>query len=460
MKPVTVHISNYLRIWPGDLPLHVCDVLKAALTVSDPDNQNEPPLVLWSEDASGYICIPRGFAIKLRKGLARFGFEPVWDDHRTKVPTDVAFQIKDITPRSYQAKAIERMVQCEQGIYEAPPGAGKTIAAAFFISEIQQRTLIIVDKINIASQWQSRIEGALGYPCGIIGDGSWDEADITICTRQSLWMKHEELRARGFFDQWGAVIIDECHAISAPTVRSVMNEFSAHYRIGLSATPDRHEWLTLVSRSIIGEIFCKTMDEELEAAGVLVRPEIIAVKTLFEWNWDRKRDPKVQWTKMLKDLKVDKYRNSLFRKLIGGCRGHACLVHTDHKQHAVELAAHALAAGWPDEAVMMLTGAEDNEERQRVIARASEGDCVILSTIGQEAMDIPRLSRFFLVFPTKNAAMVKQMVGRLKRTHETKTEPPVVFDFYDDKVSILKNQFQARRGAYDRDKLKLTILGD
>jgi superfamily II DNA or RNA helicase len=466
VQPVKVHISNYLRIWPGDLPIEVCDVLRDALTVANPDDPNEPPLVLWGNDAEGYLCIPRGFAIKLRKGLNRFGFEPVWEDHRTLVPAQMQFEIKPITPRTYQALAIKRMLSCEQGIYEAPPGAGKTIAAAFFISEVQQRTLIIVDKINIASQWQTRIHDALGFEAGIIGDGQWDERDITITTRQSLWINRDRLRAEGWFDSWGAVIIDECHAISAPTVRAVMNDFSAWYRIGLSATPDRHQWLTLVSRSIIGEIFCKTTDEELEQAGVLVRPRIVAVKTPFEWRWrykdERKRriDPKRQWTAMLKDLKVDSGRNRVFMKIVQGCRGHACLVHTDHKQHAVELAAYALAAGWPDEAVMMLTGAEDNAERQRVIARAAEGDCVILSTIGQEAMDIPRLSRFFLVFPTKNDAMVRQMVGRLKRTHETKTEAPIVYDFYDHHVAPLAQQFAARRGAYDRDKLPLTIVGD
>lgn len=458
MKPVRVHISNYLRIAPSAISQECAATLLDALTVEDPDSGEK--IVMGGYDAGGNICIPRGFAIKLTKGLAAFGYQPVWEDARSLSLCDFGFKMADITPRDYQQLAVDRMASCEQGIYEAPPGAGKTIAAAFFIAHTQQRTLIIVDKINIATQWQDRIQSTLGYACGIIGDGSWDERNITICTRQSLWLKREELRQRGFFDQWGAVIIDECHSISAPTVRAIMNDFSAFYRIGLSATPDRHEWMSLVSRSIIGEIFCKTTDEELEAAGVLVRPEIVAVRTQFQWNWKRGGDPKIQWMKMLKDLKVDSGRNKLFREMIRQCRGHACLVHTDHKAHAVELAAHALAAGWPDEAVMMLTGAEDNEERTRVIQRAAEGDCVILSTIGQEAMDIPRLSRFFLVFPTKNAAMVKQMVGRLKRTHETKTEAPVVFDFYDDKVGILAQQFAARRGAYDRDKLKLTIVGD
>lgn len=457
MKQVVVHVSNYLRITPGALPDSVVNVLHAALTVSDPDSPNDPATVLWGEDAAGMLCIPRGFAIKLRRGLERFGYEPIWVDERSKVPVQLDIAITHMTPRHYQAKAIERMVSCEQGIYVAPPGAGKTIAAAFFIARIQQRTLVIVDKINIATQWYKRIEEATGYKCGVIGDDQWFERDITIVTRQTLWRKRDQLRASGFFDAWGAIIVDECHAISAPTVRAVMNDFSAHYRIGLSATPDRHAWMVNISRSVIGEIFCVTTDRELEEAGVLVRPEIVAVRTDFTWPWDKRKSPRTQWAQMLKDLKFDGRRNNLFGRIIAQQRGHSCLVHTDHKGHAHELAAYCLAVGWPQDAVIMLTGDQSDEERTRAIERASQGDCVILSTIGQEAMDIPRLSRFFLVFPTKNDTAVRQMIGRLKRTHETKTEVPIAFDFYDYMMPILANHFNSRRGSYDRDQLKVTI---
>jgi superfamily II DNA or RNA helicase len=458
--PLNVTVDTHLRFDPtgtGPAGAKMCFTLAQALTVGDPDESDEPPVIMWGQDHNGNFIAPRGFAVKLVKGFRHFGFEPIWIDNRVLVPASIPQLTSTMSPRTYQGKAISHMVGCMQGIYEAPPAAGKTISAAFFISQIQQRSIILVDKINIATQWRKRIFEALGYEAGLIGDGVWDERDITVVLRQTLWNSREELDRTRWWDRWGAVILDECHAISALTVRELMQRFAAYYRIGLSATPDRHGWMTLLSRSIIGEIFCRTTDRELEEAGVLVRPRVIAVRTPFEWDWKRKLDGKMQWQKMIKDLKFDPGRNALFRNLCSQQRGYCCLVITAQTSHASELAAYALSAGWPDEAVMIMTGAQDDDERQRIIDRAAHGDCIIFSTIGKEALDIPRLDRLFLVWPDKLDYAIRQGIGRVKRIHDEKTEPPIVYDFYDDKVPILRQHFSERRGAYARAELDLTI---
>lgn len=463
---LTVIVDNYLRFDPTQLPERAVSMLTAALTVMNPDDPNEM-IVMWGKDSNGMFTAPRGFALKLRKGLGKMGVNVVWDDQRVSVPTSTISLLPFVQERDYQQKAVERMLRIQQGIYEAPPGSGKTISSASFIAAAGQRTIVLVDKVNIATQWRERIMDATGFEAGFVGDGMWEEREITVALRQTLWARRQELDATAWWSQWGAVMLDECHAISAETVRALMQKFPALYRIGLSATPDRHDWMTMASRSIIGEIFCRTTDRELEDAGVLVKPRVVAVRTPFYYDWktlvkDRngkmqRVDPKRQWQSMLKLLKFDKERNTLFGKIAAAQRGHTCLVHTDHKGHAHELAAYALAHGWPNDRVLIMTGDQDDAARSEVRAKAEEGDVIILSTIGQEALDIPRLDRFFLVFPTKNDAAVKQMVGRLKRTHESKGEAPVVIDFYDHGCRILAQQFAARRGSYDRDELPLTI---
>lgn len=468
-----VTVDNYLRFDPTPLPERAILALTSALTVTNPDDPDDS-IILWGRDTHGRFTAPRGFALKLRKGLAQMGINVVWDDQRISIPTSTISLLPFVQERDYQQKAVERMLRIQQGIYEAPPGSGKTISSASFIAAAGQRTIVLVDKVNIATQWRERIYDATGFEAGFIGDGSWEERDITVALRQTLWARRSELDAPGdykndgWWASWGALMLDECHAISAETVRALMQKFPARYRIGLSATPDRHDWMTMASRSIIGEIFCRTTDRELEEAGVLVKPRVVAVRTPFVFDWktigrDRngktyRVDPKRQWQSMLKLLKFDKNRNNLFGRLAAEQRGHTCLVHTDHKGHAHELAAYALAHGWPNDRVLIMTGDQDDAARSEVRAKAEEGDVIILSTIGQEALDIPRLDRFFLVFPTKNDAAVKQMVGRLKRTHESKSEPPIVIDFYDHGCRILAQQFAARRGSYDRDELPLTIV--
>lgn len=456
-RAITISVDTHLRIPIADLPPGAYDQITAALVSANPEDPQEQ--ITLYEVVGDYLVTPRGFALKLRRGIQAAGYTVVWDDQRASWPVDLGARMEDVQPRPYQVVGIQRMIQCEQGIYEAPPGSGKTISACFFMTSVQQRTIILVDKINIAAQWIERIRQATGIEAGLIGDGAWDERPVTVALRQTLWSKREELDGAEWWRRWGAVILDECHGISAFSVRELIQRFPARYRIGLSATPDRHDWLASVSRQIIGEIIRRTSDQELEEAGVLIRPRVIAIKTNFQFDWNSRRSSQTQWQNMLKAIKYDKERNDLFAALVTAQRGRACLVHTDQKAHAHELAAYALAAGWPNNRVFMLTGSQDSAAREKVVEEAAAGDVLIVSTIGQEALDIPRLDRFFLVWPSKSIPMVKQMVGRVKRTHAEKQEAPIVFDFYDYQVGPLRRHFaEGRRVAYARDSLPLEII--
>lgn len=465
MQKLDVIVDSALRFDDSILSADAAHMLKRALIWQDPD-EPESIINLMRRDAQRRLVIPRGFALKLRKGLAQYDFEVVWHDNRVFLNDQPLTRqlLPNPTPNietlNYQLRAVEQMVETEQGIYEAPTGSGKTITAAIFLSAVQQPALIMVDKIDTALQWRDRLHEALGVdlPVGIIGDGVWQEETITVALRQSLWSQRERLDLMRWWERWGVVILDECHAVSAETVRELIQRFPAYFRIGLSATPDRHDWLTIVSRAIIGEIFTRTEDEELERAGRLVRPRIVAVRTDFKFPWSSHKDPKTQWQAMLKDLKFNNRRNTIIGKVMAAQRGHTCLVQTEHTGYADELAAYALANGWPNDSVMLLTGQQDGARRMEIRARAEQGDCIIFSTIGKEALDIPRLDRYFMPFPAKNATMVKQMIGRVKRKHSTKLEPPIIYDFWDSQMRILAEQFNTRRGVYDREKIPLSVV--
>ena len=453
-----VTVDSHLRVPVEDLSENVRALIVGALTVQDPDDPDAIPITLYSGDSDGNIVMPRGFALKLKNGLRKMGIGVHWIDRRTTAPIDAAPIEPHIEQREYQSKAIFRMGRVQQGIYEAPPGAGKTVTTCSFIAGLGQRTLVIVDKINIVTQWRDEWMNVTGQIAGQIGDGVLDfERNFVVTTRQSLWAYREQFDDQRWWDQWGCVVLDECHAISSPTTREIIQRFRAKYRFGLSATPDRDSWLTMVSRSVIGEIFCRTTDDELEQAGVLVKPRVIVVKTPFTFPWIRRKDPKIQWAAMVKALKTDNARNSKIAKLFAAQIGRACLVHTDQKMHAYELAGYAQAAGWPADAVLMLTGDQSDAERTAVRTRAAEGNCIIFSTIGQEAMNIPRLDRFFLVWPSKKDYAIKQMIGRIMRTHAEK-DAPILFDFWDSEVGVLKDQFFKRRGVYDRLGLRVDFV--
>jgi superfamily II DNA or RNA helicase len=69
---------------------------------------------------------------------------------------------------------------------------------------------------------------------------------------------------------------------------------------------------------------------------------------------------------------------------------------------------------------------------------------VLLSTLADEALDIPRLDRMHLVFPQRNAGLVVQQVGRVERQHPEKKDA-VIYDYVDGNVGALDAQWRVRR---------------
>ena len=109
--------------------------------------------------------------------------------------------------------------------------------------------------------------------------------------------------------------------------------------------------------------------------------------------------------------------------------------------------------GGAQTASFLMTGKQSGAERDRIRHESENGNMLIVSTIGKEALDIPRLNRYAIAFPTRNATATKQMIGRVKRVHEAKGIP-IVYDLYDHKVGRLTTMFQARRGVYANEGLK------
>jgi superfamily II DNA or RNA helicase len=68
----------------------------------------------------------------------------------------------------------------------------------------------------------------------------------------------------------------------------------------------------------------------------------------------------------------------------------------------------------------------------------------MLSTLADEALDIPRLDRIHLVFPQRNPGLVTQQVGRVERKHPDKTDA-YIFDYVDSNVGALEAQWKVRR---------------
>jgi superfamily II DNA or RNA helicase len=98
--------------------------------------------------------------------------------------------------------------------------------------------LVLVHRTGLLRQWQERLTGFLEIPkggLGVIGGGKKKPSGkIDIAVMQSL-TRREDLCE--LLDQYGQIIIDECHHLSAFSFEAILKQAKAKYVVGLTATP-------------------------------------------------------------------------------------------------------------------------------------------------------------------------------------------------------------------------------
>lgn len=185
------------------------------------------------------LVLPRGLLPLLRKLVESAGSTLKIEDQRiTGDPLNVQL---NASLRPEQQQAVDTMMDVEQGILVAPPGAGKTVMACAAISQRGVSTLILVDRKALADQWRTQIRELLGEKPVQIGGGRAKTTGLidiallpTLARRENV---AELTRCYGF------VIADECHQVPAAAFSHVMNQIPAHWWLGLTATPYRRDKL-------------------------------------------------------------------------------------------------------------------------------------------------------------------------------------------------------------------------
>lgn len=477
---VTCKVDNIVSI--TGLPWHIKSQIQDTLSIDNPERENAkkqkipgwfniPKKIYIYFEEDDALLVPRGVLPHLLSYLEHCDIEVKLEDCTAFNEVPVPQLLSDLRP--HQEEAVQKILDFGTGIYEAPPGSGKTVTTLAAISKSQQKALVIVNTTNIASQWADRCERFLGFRPGVIGDGQWDESQpITIALNQTLANKIGEMPEE-WFAQWGFVCLDECHHVTASTFFSVMNAFPAMWRIGVSATPDRDNGLLEMAYSVLGPIIHKTDKKDLVESGLLMKPSVVRVQTDFSFGYwsthyaddsceipgcekSGKHRHQNNYQQMLAALIQDEDRNALIARRIKSNYDSSNLVLSKRLDHLHALRNEVMKFGVFDPArLFMLTGKESTEERMRVAREAESGQCVIFSTIADEALDIPILDRLYLVWPTKNSAVIRQQVGRVERSDPRKKDA-IVYDFVDRNVEPLYKQWMKRSlEVYAADGLKI-----
>ena len=193
---------------------------------------NKPRVVACAEDLPHHIGLPRGCLDDVRKTLTDLGVRTaIRDERRDGSRLEVKFQGE---LRQQQKAAADAMLRHETGVLAATTAFGKTVVAAWLIARRGVNTLVLVHRRQLLDQWIERLSTFLDVPAksiGRIGGGrSRPTGKIDVGIIQSLVRK-------GVVDdrvaEYGHVIVDECHHLSAHSFEQVVRQAKARFVVGL-----------------------------------------------------------------------------------------------------------------------------------------------------------------------------------------------------------------------------------
>jgi superfamily II DNA or RNA helicase len=403
---------------------------------------------------SGHVEVPRGTVQIVRDTLRREDTAIKFTDERTKGRPLVEHSGKwRHMIRPYQRDALEQLKREVQGVVVIPPGGGKTFLGACAISAINRYSVVLAHTDDLVDQWIETVRDVLSLEPGVIRPGVIDLQPVTIA---SVFTLINVLREQpSLLANYGFMILDESHHAPARTFASLCAKIAARWRLGLTATPDRDDGLTKLVYWHFGknlfEISAKTLIEQ----GYLLAPEVFAVETKFEFVYvgpDSKKNAALG-----RALEADNARAELIARNVArdAEKGEIILVLANRKKMCAKL--DKLLAGL-GVASIAITSKTSRKQRKEEIAKLRDGgrQVVIATSLADEGLNIPRLSRIHLAFPERAKGRTGQRIGRLMRPYDGKL--PRMYDYVDRKVDTLKNRWLERRRVFR--KIGLVVRED
>ena len=361
--------------------------------------------------------------------------------------------------RDEQKDAAKKLLAKQTGILSASTAFGKTVVALKIIAERKVNTLILVHRKLLADQWAERINKFLGIPKKEIGYYSGTKKKrtgiIDIAVMQSIVKKD---KVEDWITDYGQIIIDECHHISASSFERIIRKSPAYYRLGLSATVIRKDGQHPIVLMNMGEVLpagvrYSNMNKSKEIFIQKVFPRLTSFYLPDELvPADKINEKPLEINEIFRSLYTDENRNELIINdiLEAHKEGRNCLVLSERLEHLDIL--HKLLAR-NISSVFMLKGGLGKKQLKEIMAsiqsKLSAENIIILATgkyLG-EGFDLPNLDTLFLVFPFSWKGMLIQYTGRLNRTHYGKNEIQV-YDYVDEQVSVLAKMYRRRLKGY------------
>jgi len=360
-------------------------------------------------------------------------------------------------------------------------GFGKTAMALYLIATLKVKALVVVNKEFLMDQWKERIEQFLpDARIGILRQKkiNVENKDIVIAMLQSVAMCGYD---SSIYDTFGISFYDEVHCVPSKVFSKALRKINTKYHFGLSATPNRADGMTKVTKLYIGPIIYKVNTRKAKKNPKNLQVFTVAFNKLPENKFYRslsnyKGKPDVvkmisniiQCPKRLALISMilryfileDKRHILVLSERIQYLRDIEDKIRLDYYNATKGDIENKLNNHMPKDVAKIssskikkiklpfkigyyIGGMKKNERKE-----SESADLILASySMAKEAMDIPILDTLLMATSKSN---IEQSVGRIQRKTEYPEErPPLVIDFID-MFSSFHNQSFKREAFYKK----------
>ncbi len=468
---LTITRANMLYIPLRQLSSKVLNHLKRIASFRNPEfysrqamrfsTYSTPRVISCAEITNEYLALPRGCEDAVTSLLKEKGVTYRIED-RTNHGRPISVHFTG-TLRNNQQEALNALVANNNGVLSATTAFGKTATGIALIAKHGINTLILVHTKALLDQWVRELEKFL-----VIDDVPEDEegkhrrkkAVSPIGTLSSTGNKLHVIidivlvqscisdgDVKPFVKNYGMVIADECHHVSAVNFEQILKAINARYVYGLTATPirkDGHQPIIFMQCGPIRYIADVKSQMREQTFQRLLVPRFTPFRPV--------NNEELTFAKVVQQLAEDENRNLFIVKDVVEAlkEGRSPIILTNRTSHVTTLAEflkpHCLN-------VITLIGSESTKEKRQKMEQlqsipASE-PIVIIATgkyVG-EGFDYARLDTLFLVLPVSWKGIVAQYAGRLHREYEGKQDVQI-YDYIDIRVPVCESMYRKRLKGY------------
>ena len=410
----------------------------------------KPRIISCCEDFPKHLALPRGCLDELVELFQSLRVEvKLVDERYYGTPLELQFH-GELHPE--QQQAADSLLQYETGVLAASTAFGKTVVAAYLIAQRKVNTLVLVHRRGLLDQWVKMLSQFLQVSpkeIGQIGGGKRKPTGgIDVAMVQSLY---QDAIVDDLVGQYGQLIVDECHHISAVSFEQVVRECKARYITGLSATVTRKDGHHPIIFMQCGPIRYKVDDrKQAESRAfdhrVIVRPTSFRLPSYLQ----------SQQTQSIQEIYTLLVNNEARNQMIVDdviaavmARRNPVLL-TERREH-LDLFVRLLARRIQN--IFVLAGGMGKKQRKhlmdQVAAIPMDEPRLIVATgryLG-EGFDDARLDTLFLALPISWRGTLIQYAGRLHRANAAKREV-IIYDYVDLEVPVLAKMHTRRRSGY------------